>query len=378
MFDVIGSSKGTSLGITLERWGSLSTDALKPRQATEDVASPRELTVGERVKEQVVHEEVVTMMAKRKQELSQILEDVTVVLPTLDEQEGIASVIDNVRRAGFSRILVVDGGSVDRTVQIAEEKGIVVLFQHGHGKTDAVDTAVAFVKTRYLALMDADDTYDPLDILAMLEQIQHSDQVIGSRMLGEKNGRNGQTDHLATGHGFGNRVLNRVFNTFFGIHLTDVLSGIRLMRTSVLKDVQFRSTGFGAEAELTAQFLMEGRKVVETPASFRRRLGNAKLGYLDGFRILGTTLRLAYEYNPLVFFMPVGMALMVPAIGFLADVLYLAEFAPTRTFYTSGALAGMGLFLTGMLFAGFAAMSFLMKRIELRQLRVIRALAQET
>ena len=376
--DDVSSSKDGFFITIPERQISLSREAFKPQHSVEGAALSNGVAAGEWTEDQAVPKGVATATAKKRQELSQLVEDITVVLPTLNEQEGIGAVIDKVRSVGLKNILVVDGGSTDETVRIAEQKGVSVIVQHGRGKTDAVDTATALVRTQYLAMMDADDSYDPMDIVGMIEQIQHCDQVIGSRMLGEKRSRNGQTEHLAKGHGFGNRILNWVFNALFGVHLTDVLSGLRIMRTSAVKGIRFMSTGFGAEAELTAQFLMEGRKVVEIPASFGRRLGNAKLGYLDGFRIFETTLRLAYEYNPLVFFMPAGLVLMVPGLGFLTYVLYMASFASSKTFHTSYALAGLGLFLTGLLFAGLGMMSFLMKRIELRQLRAIRSIGKES
>ncbi|MEM4853471.1 MAG: glycosyltransferase, partial [Thermofilum sp.] len=78
------------------------------------------------------------------------LEDVTVVIPTLNEAEAIGLVIDELRGYGFSKILVVDGRSRDGTPEIAAARGARVVTQRGEGKADAVRTALDFVDTPYM------------------------------------------------------------------------------------------------------------------------------------------------------------------------------------------------------------------------------------
>lgn len=312
----------------------------------------------------------------RQKVTPEVLDEVTVVLPALNEEKGLSGVIEKVQGAGFSKIIVLDGNSSDRTAEIARERGVQLVTQHGRGKTEALDTSLGIVQTKYLAIIDADDSYEPSDILPMLEQIRHADQVIGSRFLAPWSRELRGERAFPRGHGFGNKLVTSVFNLFFGTHLTDVLSGIRLLRTSVAKEIRFTSTGFGAEAELTAQFLMSGRKVVETPASYRRRVGDSKLGYADGVKILSTTAKLAYEYNPLAFFVPVGAALMVPGLALLGYVYYVTKFTAAHTFLTPQALGGIGLFLTGLQLMGLGAISFLFKRIEARQLRALRGIQE--
>jgi len=307
-----------------------------------------------------------------KDQLQSMRDSVTVVLPTLNEEKGVGTVIEKTKKAGFSNILVVDGGSTDRTLVLVNKMQVRVAVQHGRGKTDALDTALGRVDTPYMALIDADDTYDPKDIDAMLEHIRSADQVIGSRVLGERVENNSQSRQLRRGHGLGNRLLTFSFNVLFGAHLTDVLSGIRLFKTQALKQIDLRSAGFGAEAEVTAQFLIDGRKVVETPAHLKERAGEAKLRYRDGFHILTTTLKLAYEYNPLFYFIPIGVLLMAPGLASLGYVGYAAYFTSTHLFHSGYALAGLGLFLTGLQAFSLGMVSFLMKRSELRQLRAMR------
>ncbi len=87
---------------------------------------------------------------------------VTVIIPTLNEVEGIGLVLNELIGVGVSRdrVLVVDGGSTDGTVRVAEERGVRVIRQLGRGgKADAIKTALRYVETPYMLVMDGDYTY---------------------------------------------------------------------------------------------------------------------------------------------------------------------------------------------------------------------------
>ncbi|MEM0041604.1 MAG: glycosyltransferase family 2 protein, partial [Candidatus Korarchaeum sp.] len=105
-------------------------------------------------------------------------EQVTVVLPTLNEESAIGRVIDELLQEGYNNILVVDGYSTDKTVEIARGKGVKVIFQKGRGKAGAIRTAIEVVNTPYILFMDADYTYDPRDIGRLLRYAGY-DEVIG-------------------------------------------------------------------------------------------------------------------------------------------------------------------------------------------------------
>jgi len=89
--------------------------------------------------------------------------DVTILIPTLNEEEAIGKVIQELKSYGYHNILVVDGYSQDRTVEIARENGAKVIYQVGHGKAAAIKTGLERVRTPYVLIMDGDGTYDPKD-----------------------------------------------------------------------------------------------------------------------------------------------------------------------------------------------------------------------
>ena len=96
---------------------------------------------------------------------------IMVLIPTLNEEEGIAPTIAEISDSIFGQhIIVVDGHSRDRTVEIARTLGAEVIFQDGEGKGDALSTAMKFVTTdiKYAAITDADFTYPAKSIPEMI------------------------------------------------------------------------------------------------------------------------------------------------------------------------------------------------------------------
>jgi glycosyltransferase involved in cell wall biosynthesis len=87
---------------------------------------------------------------------------ISIILPTLNEEETIGKVIDEISRqaleqAGYAvQVLVVDGNSTDRTKQIAEQKGAGVIVEPRKGKGVAVTTALSSVEADFIFMLDAD------------------------------------------------------------------------------------------------------------------------------------------------------------------------------------------------------------------------------
>jgi len=109
-------------------------------------------------------------------------QNVTVVIPTLNEAEAIREVIEEVRAEGYNNILVVDGYSTDRTDRIAFGNDVGLVYQHGIGKAGGVKTALEFAKTPFVLFMDGDGTYDPKDIWRLVNHTDHYAHVIGARI----------------------------------------------------------------------------------------------------------------------------------------------------------------------------------------------------
>lgn len=292
-----------------------------------------------------------------------MLDDVTVVIPTLNEAEGIVKVVEEVKAVGVRRILVVDGGSTDGTVELARGAGAVVVMQEGRGKAAAVKTALRLVETPYVVVMDGDFTYPAEYIPQIVAKLREGyDEVIGARRYAEPGA-------MPFVFKVGNRILTWWFNLLFGTRLSDVLSGMYGLRRDAVVDALFSTRGFSVEVELAAHVASTG-EVAEVPIKYRRRLGKKKLGVRHGFQIALDALRLSWMYNPLFTLAAAGALLLLPGVALASWVAYKWVFLGVKH-YVWGIIS-VTMVVGGLLSGAVAALALYLKRMEKRMVRLIR------
>jgi hypothetical protein len=174
-------------------------------------------------------------------------------------------------------------------------------------------------------LVDGDATYDAPSAPGMVERLvnDHLDMVVGLRV---------DQDQAAyrRGHRTGNWLLTSFLSSVFGQAFTDILSGYRVFSRRFVKSFPVLSDGFEIETELTVHALELAMPVaeIETPYYARPEGSVSKLNtWRDGFRILGTIMRLYRSEKPLRFFTFIGLFLALVAIGLAIPlvVTYLEE-----------------------------------------------------
>lgn len=216
----------------------------------------------------------------------QIAPSMQVVIAALNEEEGIGHTISELNRTlGSPPILVVDGRSTDRTVEVAKNQGAQVVVQDGIGKGDALASAIkcADLTKDYFVITDADYTYPAEyipEMVRILEENPEVGMVCGNRFSGylDLKGLNGFFY-------LGNRIIAFTHNFLNGVTLTDPLTGLRLVRASILRDWKVKSKGFDVEVELNHRVEREGFGIVEVPIQYRERLGEKKLGFRNSLEI---------------------------------------------------------------------------------------------
>jgi dolichol-phosphate mannosyltransferase len=286
---------------------------------------------------------------------------VTVVIPTLNEEEGIAKVIEEVKAEGYENILVVDGYSKDNTAKMANGNGVSVVYQHGSGKAGAVKTAIDHAKTPFLVFMDGDHTYDPKDIWRLMNHSEHYCHVIGAR---DKN-------YIPRLHRFGNWVISQVFSVLFIEKVSDVCSGMYLLETEEAKKYRLQEAGFIAEIELAAHSASR-ESLAEVPISYRPRIGARKLNtWRNGFDILSAAFGLARRHNPILLYSSMAGLSLIPAAFILGWVVY--EQLAMQTFHSGWALAGIMMLLVAAQAFTLASVSILTKHTEDRLTKEIRS-----
>lgn len=209
-----------------------------------------------------------------------------VIIAAWNEEEGIGLTVAELLDTLDSRVLVVDGRSTDRTVEVARKMGADVVLQDGLGKGNAIAKAIAYIDPAvdYVIITDADFTY-PAEYVPQMIRILEKSPDVGMVCGNRFNGYEDMKD-LNSVFYLGNRLIAFTHNLLNGITLADPLTGLRVLRAGILRDWKVKSKGFDIEVELNHHVEREGFSIVEVPIKYRERLGEKKLGFKHGAEIL--------------------------------------------------------------------------------------------
>jgi glycosyltransferase involved in cell wall biosynthesis len=213
---------------------------------------------------------------------------VSIVIPTLNEEEGIGLTLDSVDRAAFAakgwdlEFLVIDGASTDRTREEAEAHGARVILEPRKGYGRAYKRGFEEALGDILVTGDADGTY-PFDRAhAFVQALVEGDlDFITCDRYG-----NLEEGAMSRKHRFGNWVLSSTARVLFGLRLRDSQSGMWIIRRSVLPrlrvDRMADGMAFSQEIKIEAIRRLDGR-FREVPAGLRPRVGTPVLAsWRDG------------------------------------------------------------------------------------------------
>ena len=154
---------------------------------------------------------------------------VSVCIPAKDEAETIEEIITRCRPHA-DELFVVDGHSKDATRDLADALEVPVYLDAGRGKGCAVREAIARTTGDILVTIDADMSFDPEDIPALVAPVANgeADYSTGSRMRGGSDELHGDFDKFL--RMMGQDIITLGINYRFGVRLTDSQSGFRGLR----------------------------------------------------------------------------------------------------------------------------------------------------
>ena len=210
---------------------------------------------------------------------------VSVIIAALDEEASLPLVLRRLP-GGLFEVILVDGNSSDRTVEVAlaERPDIRVIRQPGCGKGDALRAGFKAASGDILVAMDADGSTNPAEIPAFVGQLlSGADYVKGSRFI-----PGGGTADMTLTRKMGNLGLMWTAMMLFGIRYTDLNYGFTGFWRRELDHLDLRSEGFEIETEMNLRAALIGLRVVEVASFERLRIGgDAHLVPLkDGWRVL--------------------------------------------------------------------------------------------
>lgn len=226
--------------------------------------------------------------------------DAVVVLPTLNEELGLDRTLSELPFDRFGdpscrvEVVIIDGGSTDRTLEVAKKWGIPVLHQVSKGKGAAVLEAVEWVRRReipYVIVLDADATYPPSAILPALNLLREGVDLV----TGVRHPVGGPPRSLRDlVHRIGNVALSYAASVLGRRPILDICSGFWGVSTRRFAELGIGAAEFAIEAELVMKALSAGLDFAQIPIEYRDRLGTAKIhAARDGGEILLSIVRFA-------------------------------------------------------------------------------------
>lgn len=219
--------------------------------------------------------------------MNQLRNSLLICLPTFREEQSIEKMIDQIRSLNY-QLIITDGGSDDRTVQIAMNKGVEVMLRPGLGKGAGIIQVLDYALSEgyeAVGFLDCDMTY-PVRALPKMEEelLKGADMVVGCRPF--------------TKIVFLNRLANRLFtaliNLLFWGSLRDSQSGMRILRTKQFAG-KLEAKNFDIETEISCLALRNKLLICQIDIDYYERVGESKVSFWDAFIIISRIFKESFK-----------------------------------------------------------------------------------
>ncbi len=207
---------------------------------------------------------------------------ISVIIPTINEEETIGKVIDGLAELDDVEVIVVDTNSTDNTRKIAEEKGARVVPQPARGYGLAYKTGIGHITGEIIVCLDGDGTYPP-EIVAPLVRVMEINEVdfISCDRMTLRTSTNYTTLHYV-----GNSVLNKTISLLFQVRMNDSQSGMWIFTRKLYDSMGPLGDGMSFSQDIKIEAVRNGR-FMEVPVKYGVRITKPKLRtWNDGFKNL--------------------------------------------------------------------------------------------
>ncbi|MEM1557701.1 MAG: glycosyltransferase family 2 protein [Thermoproteota archaeon] len=208
--------------------------------------------------------------------------EVSVIIPTLNEEKSIGFVIEGIRKnLPGAEIIVVDSGS-DRTAEIASLLGVTVIKQERKGYGAAIREGLNIARGNILAFMDGDGTYDPSDLRRLVDLVNsgRADVATGLRFSSKPR-------EMSVIRYIGNLIINLFFLLLFLKRIKDTQTGMKVFSREAYLKMRLKENGMPFSTEVLTEACRNNLKIMETRIKYYARTGFSKLNpFKDGIRIL--------------------------------------------------------------------------------------------
>lgn len=213
---------------------------------------------------------------------------ITVIIPCLNEEQGIEQVLRRMPEF-VDQVIVVDNNSTDRTAEVAESLGAEVIRENVRGYGRSYKRGFSHATGDIIITLDGDHSYPPDAISYLLEAFRHleADFLNASRFPVR------DRHAMSFKHKFGNWILSFATSILFFRWVSDSQSGMWVFKRSILADMKLESDGMAFSEEIKIEALLNPKvRFVEISIQYSSRLGEIKLSpWRDGFQNLWFLVR---------------------------------------------------------------------------------------
>ncbi len=253
------------------------------------------------------------------------MQKLSIVIPAYNEEEAIRSIIERtlaaapriIQEGGVEsvEVIVVSDGSKDRTAEIAKEfadRSLIQLISYpkNRGYGAAITAGFEAASGDLVSFLDADGTCDPLLFIDFLQKMQetNADIVIGARLH--------PGSEMPATRKAGNILYRNLVNAISSSRVTDVASGMRVLKRNILHKLYPLPDGLHFTPAMSVRAILDREIMIEeVPIPYQERIGRSKLRIVqDGIGFLKTILEISFTYKPLRLFGAIGILLLIPAL----------------------------------------------------------------
>ena len=230
----------------------------------------------------------------------------SIIIPCYNEKKTIETILEKIINSLNSykifdyEIIIIDDFSNDGTAEILKnlknkDKINIYFHETNLGKGAAIQTAMQYITGDITIIQDADLEYDPFDYDKLLLPFFETDAdvVYGSRFLG--GGKYIRTHFFW--HYLANKILTFVCNIVTNLNLTDMETGYKAFKSSVLKEITLIEKTFSFEPEVTIKLAKKKKKFYEVPITYKGRSyeEGKKIGLKDAFIAVKTIVLYSFR-----------------------------------------------------------------------------------
>lgn len=190
----------------------------------------------------------------------------SLIILTYNEIEGSQALFHKIPFQAVDEVIVIDGGSVDGTIEFFKSRNVKVIIQDQKGRGQAFQLAVKEAKGDCLIFFSPDGNEDPNDIPKLISKLEDGyDMVIASRFM--KGAHNEEDEVILPWRAWANRVFTFLANIFWNKnqYITDTINGFRAITKEAFNIMKIDAPGFVIEYQMSIRAMKLGLKVTEIP-----------------------------------------------------------------------------------------------------------------